>query len=89
MTAAVVSGLFIVALFFLPRSFVGSGYRYSRGIGDRGSFMFDAVKKIRFDDMTEAFPAFCDYYYDAVDLLIAEGIVLGLLTYVLLKLFAG
>ena len=27
-----------LSLCSLPRSFVGSGYRYSRGIGDRGEF---------------------------------------------------
>ena len=51
--------------------------------------MFDAVKKIRFDDMTEAFPAFVTIIMMPLTYLIAEGIVLGLLTYVLFKLFVG
>jgi len=51
--------------------------------------MFDAVKKIRFGDMTEAFPAFVTIIMMPLVYSIAEGIVLGLLIYVLLKLFAG
>ena len=85
LTAAVVSGLFIVAPFFL----LVPGIATAGVLVIVGSFMFDAVKKIRFDDMTEAFPAFVTIIMMPLTYSIAEGIVLGLLTYVLLKLFAG
>ena len=51
--------------------------------------MFDAVKKIRFDDITEAFPAFVTIITMPLTYSIAEGIVLGILAYVLLKLLTG
>ena len=89
LTAAVVSGLFIVALFFAPFFLLVPGIATAGVLVIVGSFMFDAVKKIRFDDMTEAFPAFVTIIMMPLTYSIAEGIVLGLLTYVLLKLFAG
>lgn len=51
--------------------------------------MFDAVVKIRFSDFTEAFPAFVTIIMMPLTYSIAEGIVLGLLAYVSLKLFTG
>ena len=45
--------------------------------------------EICFDDMTEAFPAFVTIIMMPLTYSIADGIVLGLLTYVLFKLFAG
>ena len=89
LTAAVVSGLFIVALFFAPFFLLVPGIATAGVLVIVGSLMFDAVKKIRFDDMTEAFPAFVTIIMMPLTYSIAEGIVLGLLTYVLLKLFAG
>ncbi len=89
LTAAVVSGLFIVALFFSPFFLLVPGIATAGVLVIVGSFMFDAVKKIRFDDMTEAFPAFVTIIMMPLTYSIADGIVLGLLTYVLFKLFAG
>jgi len=81
--------LFIVALFFAPFFLLVPGIATAGVLVIVGSFMFDAVKKIRFDDMTEAFPAFVTIIMMPLTYSIAEGIVLGLLTYVSLKLFAG
>ena len=89
LTAAVVSGLFIVALFFAPFFLLVPGIATAGVLVIVGSFMFDAVKKICFDDMTEAFPAFVTIIMMPLTYSIADGIVLGLLTYVLFKLFAG
>ena len=86
LTAAVVSGLFIVALFFAPFFLLVPGIATAGVLVIVGSFMFDAVKKIRFDDMTEAFPAFVTIIMMPLTYSIADGIVLGLLTYVLFKL---
>ena len=89
LTAAVVSGLFIVALFFAPFFLLVPGIATAGVLVIVGSFMFDAVKKIHFDDITEAFPAFVTIIMMPLTYSIAEGIVLGVLTYVLLKLLAG
>ena len=89
LTAAVVSGLFIVSLFFSPFFLLVPGIATAGVLVIVGSFMFDAVKKIRLNYITEAFPAFVTIIMMPLTYSIAEGIVLGLLTYVLLKLFTG
>ena len=89
LTAAVVSVLFLVALFFSPFFLLVPGVATAGVLVIVGSFMFDAVVKIRFTDFTEAFPAFVTIIMMPLTYSIAEGIVLGLLSYVFLKLFTG
>lgn len=89
LTAAVVSLLFLVALFFSPFFLLVPGVATAGVLVIVGSFMFDAVVKIRFTDFTEAFPAFVTIIMMPLTYSIAEGIVLGLLAYVFLKLFTG
>ena len=89
LTAAVVSVLFLVALFFSPFFLRVPGVATAGVLVIVGSFMFEAVVKIRFSDFTEAFPAFVTIIMMPLTYSIAEGIVLGLLAYVSLKLFTG
>lgn len=89
LTAAVVSVLFLVALFFSPFFLLVPGVATAGVLVIVGSFMFDAVVKIRFNDFTEAFPAFVTIIMMPLTYSIAEGIVLGLLAYVFLKLLTG
>lgn len=89
LTAAVVSVLFLVALFFSPFFLLVPGIATAGVLVIVGSFMFDAVVKIRFNDFTEAFPAFVTIIMMPLTYSIAEGIVLGLLAYVFLKLLTG
>ena len=89
LTAAVVCVLFLVALFFSPFFLLVPGVATAGVLVIVGSFMFDAVVKIRFSDFTEAFPAFVTIIMMPLTYSIAEGIVLGLLAYVSLKLFTG
>ena len=64
-------------------------FRGSNCFEERRGFMGNEEKKIHFDDITEAFPAFVTIIMMPLTYSIAEGIVLGVLTYVLLKLLAG
>ena len=89
LTAAGVWVLFLVALFFSPFFLLVPGVATAGVLVIVGSFMFDAVVKIRFSDFTEAFPAFVTIIMMPLTYSIAEGIVLGLLAYVSLKLFTG
>lgn len=89
LTAAVVSVLFLVALFFSQFFLLVPGVATAGVLVIVGSFMFDAVVKIRFSDFTEVFPAFVTIIMMPLTYSIAEGIVLGLLAYVSLKLFTG
>ena len=50
--------------------------------------MMTPVKDIDWNDMTEAIPAFLTIIFMVVAYSIAEGIMFGIISYVLLKLFA-
>ena len=54
-----------------------------------GVFMMDSVSKIDMDDISEALPAFITIIMMVLTYSIADGMVLGLLCYVLVKLFCG
>ena len=54
-----------------------------------GFFMMSPILKIDFDDFTEAIPAFITIIIMPLTYSIAEGIVFGMLSYVLLKLLTG
>ena len=51
--------------------------------------MLGAIRNIDFDDWTEGFPAFMTILMMVVCYSISEGLVFGVISYVLLKLFGG
>jgi adenine/guanine/hypoxanthine permease len=51
--------------------------------------MMSPIQKINFEDFTEAIPAFITIIVMPLTYSIAEGIVFGMLSYVLLKLLTG
>jgi len=54
-----------------------------------GAFMLTGVRHIRWDDFTEALPAFLTMAMMAFTVSITEGIAVGFISYVVLKLVAG
>ena len=54
-----------------------------------GLFMMSPIKEIDLDDFTEAIPAFLTIIMMPLAYSIAEGIVFGMLSYVILKLLTG
>ena len=54
-----------------------------------GVLMVDSVKKINLEDVSEAFPAFITMITMVLCYSIADGICLGILSYVIIKLCAG
>jgi len=54
-----------------------------------GAMMLTPVKKIEMDDYTEAIPAFLTMIMMPLSHSISEGILFGVLSYVLLKIFSG
>jgi len=54
-----------------------------------GAFMLTGVRHIRWDDLTEALPAFLTMAMMAFTVSITEGIAVGFISYVVLKLVAG
>ncbi|MEN3002731.1 MAG: NCS2 family permease, partial [Armatimonadota bacterium] len=54
-----------------------------------GAYMITSVRHIRWDDLTEALPAFLTIAVMAFTVSITEGIAIGFISYVALKLAAG
>jgi len=92
--------LFLLALFFYPLvKMIGGGYEVSEGVFIYpmiapvlilvGVFMISCVKKIEWDDLTEAIPAFLTIMVIAFTVSITEGIAFGFISYALLKTVTG
>ncbi|MCE9562672.1 MAG: NCS2 family permease [Planctomycetes bacterium] len=90
--AAVVTGLlFAVTLFFIPlvQPLQTLSYAYGPALIAVGVLMMASVRKIDFDDFTEAVPAFVTLVMIVFTYNIANGLTAGLIAYPLLKVLAG
>ncbi|MDR1437116.1 MAG: NCS2 family permease [Candidatus Symbiothrix sp.] len=88
-TSLVTGILFLAALFFAPVFLLIPGAATTGALVLVGAFMMDAIAKIDMDDMSEALPAFITVIMMALTYSIADGMILGLLSYVLIKLLSG
>jgi AGZA family xanthine/uracil permease-like MFS transporter len=89
LTSLVTGILFLIALFFAPVFLLIPGAATTGALVLVGAFMMDAIAKIDMDDMSEALPAFITIIMMALTYSIADGMILGLLCYVLIKLLCG
>ncbi len=89
LTAVTVAFMFLLALFFAPLFAMIPAAATAPALIIVGMLMMGAVVKINFDDVTEAIPAFLAIVMMPYTYSIAEGIVFGMLSYVLLKVFTG
>ncbi|MBA4188216.1 MAG: guanine permease [Planctomycetaceae bacterium] len=90
--AAVVTGLlFAATLFFIPlvQPLQTLAYAYGPALIAVGVMMMASVRKIDFDDLTEAVPAFVTLVMIVFTYNIANGLTAGLIAYSLLKVLAG
>lgn len=88
-TSLVTGGLFLLALFFAPLFLLIPSAATTGALVLVGVFMMDSISKIDMDDISEALPAFITIIMMVLTYSIADGMVLGLLCYVLVKLFCG
>jgi AGZA family xanthine/uracil permease-like MFS transporter len=100
LTAVVVAVLFLAALFFQPLvRMIGGGYAAGDGrmlypsvapaLVLVGVMMMRSVREIRWDDITDAIPAFLTIAIMPFAVSISEGIGFGLISIALLKLATG
>ncbi len=89
LTAVTVAGMFMLALFFAPLFAMIPAAATAPALIIVGMLMMGSVVKINFEDVTEAIPAFLAIVMMPYTYSIAEGIVFGMLSYVLLKVFTG
>jgi AGZA family xanthine/uracil permease-like MFS transporter len=91
LAAIVTALLFATALFFLP--LVGplqqSRYAYGPALIAVGMLMVGSMRKIEFDDLTEAVPAFACIALMVFTYNIANGLTAGLVLYPLAKVVGG
>jgi len=89
LTSLTVAGLFLLALFLSPIFLMIPGAATAPALILVGAMMMTPVKNINFDDFTESIPAFLTIIMMPLTYSISEGILFGVLTYVLLKLLTG
>ncbi|MGB3341924.1 MAG: NCS2 family permease [bacterium] len=91
--------LFLIALFFYPLvKMIGGGYAIEGGVLYPvtapaliivGTLMMSGVSRIKWDDLTEAIPAFLTIVIMPYAYSITEGIAVGFIFYALLKTITG
>lgn len=88
-TSAFVGMLFLVSLFLSPIFLLIPAAATSGALVLVGVLMIDSVKKLDLSDVSESFPAFITMITMVLCYSIADGICLGILSYVILKLCVG
>jgi AGZA family xanthine/uracil permease-like MFS transporter len=89
LTALTVAGLFALALFFAPLAEFVPGFATAPALILVGALMMSEVTHVRFDDITEALPAFLTIVMMPLTYSIANGLAFGFISHSLLKLFSG
>ena len=91
LAAVVTALLFLSALFFLPlvAPLQQSRYAYGPALVAVGMLMVGSMRKIEFDDLTEALPAFACIALMVFTYNIANGLTAGLVLYPIGKVVAG
>ncbi len=89
LTAVVTGLLFVASLFLAPLAFMIPGAATAPILIIVGVFMMEPVIKINFADYLEAIPAFLTIAMMPFTFSIADGMVWGVISYTLLRLFSG
>ncbi|KGI61464.1 NCS2 family permease [Prevotella sp. S7 MS 2] len=89
LTSFIVGCLFLLSLFLSPLFLVIPSAATSGALVLVGVLMIDCVKKTNLSDVSEAFPAFITMITMVLCYSIADGICLGILAYVIIKLCTG
>lgn len=89
LTSFTVAALFLVSLFFSPLFLIIPSAATTSALVLVGVLMMKTVTKIDFSDITESLPCFITIVMMPFTASISEGIVLGMLSYVTVKLLSG
>jgi xanthine/uracil/vitamin C permease (AzgA family) len=85
----VIAALFLVAMFCAPLVAAIPAYATAPALILVGALMCGAVARVRWDDFSEAFPAFLTLVAMPLTFSIATGLSLGLLSFTFVKLGTG
>ena len=89
LTSLTTAAMFALALIFAPIFGMVPGAATAPALILVGLFMMSPIKEIDLDDFTEAIPAFLTIIMMPFAYSIAEGIVFGMVSYVVLKVITG
>ena len=89
LTALVVGSCFVVALFFSPLFLSIPSAATAPALIIVGLLMMEQVKNIPFDDFSESIPAFVCMIMMPLTYSISNGILIGMITYVLMNMICG
>lgn len=89
MTSLVTAVLFLAFIIFAPIVGIVPGAATAPALIFVGILMLSNIKDIDFSDMTIALPAFCTVVFMPFTYSIANGVVVGLIMYCLIKLFTA
>jgi len=89
LTAFIVAVLMLLSLFFAPIFTIVPSAATAPALIIIGLFMLSPIFKINFEDYTEAIPAFLTIIMMPFTYSIAEGLVFGIVSYVVLKIISG
>lgn len=89
LTSLVVAGLFLLSLFFAPIFLVIPSAATTGALFIVGVLMISNIPNVKLDDISEALPAFVTMLMMVLTYSIADGIILGMLSYVIIRVFTG
>ena len=89
LTAVSTAFMFFVALFFAPLFGVITSAVTASALVLVGLFMIEPIKEINLEDYTEAIPAFLTIIMMPLAYSISDGIVFGVISYIILKFVTG
>jgi len=89
LTSLAVAGLFFLALFLSPLFLMVPAAATAPALILVGSFMISPIINVNFDDYTESIPVFLTIIMMPLTYSIAEGIVFGMISYVIIKVISG
>ena len=89
LTALIVGGCFVVALFFSPLFLSIPSAATAPALIIVGLLMMEQAKNIPYDDCSESIPAFVCMIMMPLTYSISNGILIGMITYVLMNMICG
>lgn len=81
--------LFLIAMFFTPLAEIFSAPVVAPALIVVGAIMMETARKIKWDDFSEALPAFLTIISMPLTFSITTGLTFGFVSYVFVKLFSG
>lgn len=89
LTAFITAMCFLLSLFFAPLFLAIPGQATAPALFLVGVMMMHDIRKIHFDDYIDAIPCFVCISFMPLTYSISDGILMGLITYVLIRVLAG